>query len=355
MSFTNATVPGATARPTRSTRSSLTPRPPSGTASTPSGWPRSISARHGRCSRRRWSSPRALAARTTRLKIGTAVHVLPLSNPLRTAEEAATVDHISHGRFEFGIGRSGIPTSYERFGVPYAESRDRMLEQLEIIVKAWTEDSFSYQGTYFSYENVNLIPKPYQKPHPPVRVAVNSPDTFALAGRKGWPIFVAVRLGSLEELIEPLGEYRAAWREAGHPGQGSVSLRVPIFVAPTKEEALAIPRDSTMAFYRYLGERLVDSASSAGRARHRRTRGAGRAPRRHHVRGSAARQARVRHSGAGDRSPAAASSIARALGHPGRDELRSPGAQPAHPLVDAPLHGEGGAGAALRIRTRRFR
>jgi alkanesulfonate monooxygenase SsuD/methylene tetrahydromethanopterin reductase-like flavin-dependent oxidoreductase (luciferase family) len=206
----------------------------------------------------------ALAVRTTRLKIGTAVHVLPLSNPLRTAEEAATVDHISHGRFEFGIGRSGIPTSYERFGVPYGESRDRMLEQLEIILKAWTEDNFSYRGTYFSYENVNLIPKPYQKPHPPVRVAVNSPDTFALAGRKGWPIFVAVRLGSLEELIAPLGEYRAAWREAGHPGQGSVSLRVPIFVAPTKEEALSIPRESTMAFYRYLGGRLVDSASSAG-------------------------------------------------------------------------------------------
>jgi len=206
----------------------------------------------------------ALAARTTRLKIGTAVHVLPLSNPLRTAEEAATVDHISHGRFEFGIGRSGIPTSYERFGVPYAESRDRMLEQLEIIVKAWTEDTFSYHGTYFSYENVSLIPKPYQQPHPPIRVAVNSPDTFSLAGRKGWPIFVAVRLGSLEELIAPLGEYRAAWREAGHPGEGSVALRVPIFVAPTKAEALAIPRDSTMAFYRYLGERLVDSASSSG-------------------------------------------------------------------------------------------
>lgn len=206
----------------------------------------------------------ALAARTKVLKIGTAVHVLPLSNPLRTAEEAATVDHISRGRFEFGIGRSGIPTSYERFGVPYAESRDRMLEQLEIILKAWTQDTFSHEGTYFSYENVNLIPKPYQKPHPPVRMAVNSPDTFALAGRRGWPIFVAVRLGSLMELVEPLREYRAAWKEAGHPGEGSVALRVPIFVAPTREEALAIPRDSTMEFYRYLGGRLVDSASHAG-------------------------------------------------------------------------------------------
>jgi len=206
----------------------------------------------------------ALAARTTRLKIGSAVHVLPLGNPLRTAEEAATVDHISHGRFEFGIGRSGFPTTYERFGVPYGESRDRMFEQLEIILKAWTEDSFSHQGTYFSYEKVTVIPKPFQKPHPPIRVAVNSADTYALVGRMGWPIFVAVRLGSLTDLVEPLREYRAAWKAAGHPGEGSVALRLPVFVANTLDDALAIPRDSTMGFYRFLGERLVESAALAG-------------------------------------------------------------------------------------------
>ena len=206
----------------------------------------------------------ALAARTKRLKIGSAVHVLPLGNPLRTAEEAATVDHISHGRFEFGIGRSGFPITYERFGVPYGESRDRMFEQLEIILKAWTEENFSYKGTYFSYENITLIPKPYQQPHPPIRVAVNSPDTYALVGRMGWPIFVAVRLGSLTELIEPIRRYRAAWKEAGHPGEGSVALRLPVFVGKTLDEALSIPRDSTMGFYRFLGERLVESASRAG-------------------------------------------------------------------------------------------
>jgi alkanesulfonate monooxygenase SsuD/methylene tetrahydromethanopterin reductase-like flavin-dependent oxidoreductase (luciferase family) len=206
----------------------------------------------------------ALAARTERLKIGSAVHVLPLANPLRTAEEAATVDHISHGRFEFGIGRSGFPTTYETFGVPYGESRDRMFEQLEIILKAWSEDRFSYRGTYFAYENVAVIPKPYQKPHPPVRVAVNSADTYALVGRMGWPIFVAVRLGSLMDLVEPLREYRTAWKEAGHPGEGNVGLRLPVFVGRTRDEALSIPRDSTMGFYRYLGERLVDSASRAG-------------------------------------------------------------------------------------------
>src|SRR5262249_58807196 len=141
------------------------------------------------------------------------------------------------------IGRSGIPTSYERFGVPYAESRDRMLEHLEIVLKAWTEDTFSYTGTYFSYENVKLIPKPYQQPHPPIRVAVNSPDTFALAGRKGWPIFVAVRLGSLEELIAPLAEYRAAWREAGHAGEGGAGPGRRSLVAPTQAAAPQPPPD----------------------------------------------------------------------------------------------------------------
>ena len=206
----------------------------------------------------------ALAARTTRLKIGSAVHVLPLGNPLRTAEEAATVDQISHGRFEFGVGRSGFPATYERFGVPYGESRDRLFEQLEIIVKAWTEETFSHHGKYFSYENITLIPKPYQKPHPPIRIAVNSADTYALVGRMGWPIFVAVRLGSLVDLVEPLREYRAAWKEAGHPGDGDVALRMPVFVADTLEDALAIPRDSTMGFYRFLGERLIESASRAG-------------------------------------------------------------------------------------------
>src|ERR1700691_3270541 len=76
----------------------------------------------------------AIAARTERMKIGVAVQVLPLCNPLRIAEEAATVDQISHGRLIFGVGRSGVAKTYEAYGVPYAESRDRFAETLEIIL-----------------------------------------------------------------------------------------------------------------------------------------------------------------------------------------------------------------------------
>jgi hypothetical protein len=92
-----------------------------------------------------------IAARTKRIKIGTAVHVLPLTHPLRLAEETATVDVVSRGRFILGAGRSGNPRGYAAYGVPYSESRERFFDTLDILKKAWTEDSFSYKGKYYLF------------------------------------------------------------------------------------------------------------------------------------------------------------------------------------------------------------
>jgi alkanesulfonate monooxygenase SsuD/methylene tetrahydromethanopterin reductase-like flavin-dependent oxidoreductase (luciferase family) len=206
----------------------------------------------------------AIAARTKRMKIGTAVQVLPLCHPLRLAEEVATVDQISHGRLIFGVGRSGFPRTYEAYGVPYGESRDRFAETLEILKRAWTEPSFSYAGKYYSFDNVKVTPKPYQQPWPEIRVAANSADTFPQIAKLGHAVFVAVRLGTLEELEPNITAYRAAWKEAGHPGEGKVFLRAPVYVAETDEAAREEPEESIMYFYRYLGERLEDSASRAG-------------------------------------------------------------------------------------------
>ncbi|HEX3860768.1 MAG TPA: LLM class flavin-dependent oxidoreductase [Stellaceae bacterium] len=206
----------------------------------------------------------AIAARTKRMKIGTAVQVLPLCHPLRLAEEAATVDQISHGRLIFGVGRSGFPRTYEAYGVPYGESRDRFAETLEILKKAWTEDTFSYKGQYYNFDNVRLTPKPYQKPWPEIRVAANSADTFPAIAKLGHAVFVAVRLGTLEELEPNITAYRKAWKEAGHPGEGKVFLRAPVYVADTDKQAIEEPEESIMYFYRYLGERLEDSASRSG-------------------------------------------------------------------------------------------
>src|ERR1700744_3123105 len=131
----------------------------------------------------------AIPARTKRMKIGTAVQVLPLCHPLRLAEEVATVDHISHGRIIFGVGRSGFPRVYQAYGVSYAESRERFGEVLEILKRAWTQERFSFHGKFYNFSDVYLVPKPYQKPYPEIRVAATSPDTYPANGAQGNPIF----------------------------------------------------------------------------------------------------------------------------------------------------------------------
>ena len=206
----------------------------------------------------------AIASRTKRVKIGIAVQVLPLCHPLRLAEEVATVDHISQGRLIFGVGRSGFPRTYMAYGVPYGESRERFTETLEILKKAWTQETFSHHGEFHSFDNVHLVPKPLQKPYPEIRVAATNAETFATNGTAGYPIFAAVRLGTLSELGPNIREYRAAWRAAGHPGEGRVYLRVPVYVADTEAQAVSEPRASIMDFYAALGKQLEESAQLEG-------------------------------------------------------------------------------------------
>jgi alkanesulfonate monooxygenase SsuD/methylene tetrahydromethanopterin reductase-like flavin-dependent oxidoreductase (luciferase family) len=206
----------------------------------------------------------AIAAMTKRMRIGIAVQVLPLCHPVRIAEEATTVDQISHGRLIMGVGRSGFPRTYQAYGISYAESRERFAEVLEILKRAWTQERFSYDGHYYHFDNVCVVPKPYQAPYPELRIAVNSPDTFEATGAQGYPIFVATRLGDLNELVPNLQVYRNAWAAAGHPGNGKVFLRVPVYVAATEAQALSEPEESVMHFYRYLGQRIEESATLEG-------------------------------------------------------------------------------------------
>jgi alkanesulfonate monooxygenase SsuD/methylene tetrahydromethanopterin reductase-like flavin-dependent oxidoreductase (luciferase family) len=191
----------------------------------------------------------AIAARTRRLHVGTAVQVLPLNHPLRIAEEVATVDHISRGRFEFGIGRSGVVRTYDVYGVPYAESQARFREALEIIRLGWRGEPFSYQGQFYRVDNATVVPRPYQVPHPPIRMATTSDETFPLAGRLGLPIFIGLRTTEISDLQAQLAPYRQAWREAAHPGEPSVYLRIPVYASPTAEGAREEPRASMSAFF----------------------------------------------------------------------------------------------------------
>lgn len=206
----------------------------------------------------------SIATRTQRLRIGMAVYVLPLNNPLRIAEEVATVDQISEGRFDFGIGRSGFARSYDIYGVPYAESHDRFREALDVILQAWQGEPFSYAGEFYQVNNATVAPLPYQRPHPPLRMAATTAETFPRAGADGFPIFVGLRGMDIPELRHNLKAYRQAWRDAGHDGDGNVSLRVPVYVGLTQAGAVEEPFESIQAYFGRMGRLYEAESGSAG-------------------------------------------------------------------------------------------
>ncbi|HXQ50159.1 MAG TPA: LLM class flavin-dependent oxidoreductase [Stellaceae bacterium] len=208
----------------------------------------------------------AIAARTSRIKIGIAVQVLPLCHPLRLAEEVATVDQLSRGRLIFGVGRSGVVQTYDAYNVPYAESRDRFAETLDIVKRAWTEPRFSYRGKYLSFDDVTVVPQPYQKPHPPIRMAASTSDTYAMIGELGLPIFASARTVTWTDTAAAIRRYRAAYAAAGHPGKGEVYVSVPIYLAESEARALSDPERSVMRFYQYQADLQAESAARSGAA-----------------------------------------------------------------------------------------
>jgi alkanesulfonate monooxygenase SsuD/methylene tetrahydromethanopterin reductase-like flavin-dependent oxidoreductase (luciferase family) len=204
----------------------------------------------------------AIATRTSRLRVGTAVLLLPLGHPVRLAEEVATLDHLSHGRLDLGIGRSSFPRSYEGYNIAYEESRARFREYLDVMRLAWTQERFSYSGTFYTFRDVELIPKPYQHPHPPLHHAATTRETFAAIGTLGFPLLVGLASAAMSELAEGIAEYQAAWHEAGHPGQGEVRLRLPIYVAEDMERARSEPQASAMPYYERVRQAYLRSANT---------------------------------------------------------------------------------------------
>jgi alkanesulfonate monooxygenase SsuD/methylene tetrahydromethanopterin reductase-like flavin-dependent oxidoreductase (luciferase family) len=184
----------------------------------------------------------ALARETTRLRLGTAVSLLPFENPLRKAEDFAMLDILSGGRLNFGVGRGIIHKHFEGFRVSMQESRARYEEALEIIEQAWTQESFSYEGQFWQIPALSLSPKPIQRPHPPIYRGVVSPEAFATAGAKGHgALFVPWLTPEAEKGVE---RYRASLRAHGHSAVPSVFVFF-LFVDQDYRQALAEAREIT--------------------------------------------------------------------------------------------------------------
>jgi natural product biosynthesis luciferase-like monooxygenase protein len=216
-----------------------------------------VGEHHFQPSQRVFPSPQmtlaAISQRTKRLRLGTGVNVLPVNDPVRLAEDLAELDLLSHGRVCLGAGRGYQPHEFAGFNIPMESSRERFWECLEIIHKAWTQENFSYKGKFYHYQDIALLPRPVQKPHPPIWVAAASPGSAEEIARRGYAFSAApfASSPSPEEVAQQLSRYRQAFVEAGH-GEPPTDLPHVFWthVADTTDQAL---REAEIGMKRKLG------------------------------------------------------------------------------------------------------
>jgi len=134
----------------------------------------------------------AVGLQTTRIRVVTGIMNIcaPVNHPVRVAEQIALIDILTHGRVELGTGRGSGSTEVNTFGLMNEDTRDHWEEAIRAIPKMWTQDLFSWKGKYFSVPERNILPKPVQKPHPPMWVTSSNPETVETAGRLGLGVAV---------------------------------------------------------------------------------------------------------------------------------------------------------------------
>lgn len=178
-----------------------------------------------------------VAAKTERIRIGPAVFVLPYWNPVRLAEDVATLDLLSGGRIEFAVGSGYRVEEFRGFNVPPGESREMAQEALRLVLELWKGEPVTFQGKYYHVEELVITPLPKQKPHPPVWYGANSLETIDYAARHGYNWMTASTLLDVNAIAERRRYYEEALRRYGRdPSQARVYAHVPTYVHPAGYE-----------------------------------------------------------------------------------------------------------------------
>jgi alkanesulfonate monooxygenase SsuD/methylene tetrahydromethanopterin reductase-like flavin-dependent oxidoreductase (luciferase family) len=210
-----------------------------------------------------------LAARTTGIRLGTAVVVLPWHNPVLIAEQAATLDLLSGGRFDFGVGKGYRHSEFEGFSIPIEEATERFEEAMTVIRKAWTtEGRFSHHGKRWRFENIMVEPVPLQKPHPPLWLAAGRPESLRYAAREGYNLLLD-QFQTFEVILERLDIFKQALQLAGRTYDPlGVAVARGLFIARNEEEreaaiaARAKSQEVMNAFATTAGQKLKSSMAS---------------------------------------------------------------------------------------------
>lgn len=182
----------------------------------------------------------AALQRTARMRFGNYVNVLPFHHPLRLAAEAAMLDNLAQGRFDFGIGKGVRPGEFTKLGLDFAEATVMTEEAVEIVLKVWRGDTASHEGRFWRFPELSLRPRPFQRPHPPLHMVASRPASAARGGARGWP--VAMHFTPTEVVARCVEEYHAALAARPEPpGDGPYRPRLLLcretYVAETPDAA----------------------------------------------------------------------------------------------------------------------
>jgi alkanesulfonate monooxygenase SsuD/methylene tetrahydromethanopterin reductase-like flavin-dependent oxidoreductase (luciferase family) len=160
-----------------------------------------------------------LAGRPERKRHGTAVVVLPWHNPVLLAEQVATLDLLSNGRFDFGIGKGYRPPEFSGFSIPIEEATERFEETLAFLRQAWAaKDRFSYHGRRWHFENIVIEPRPVQQPHPPLWMGAGSFESIRRAAQQGFNLLLD-QIAPVDLIIERVATYRKESSQLGRPSR----------------------------------------------------------------------------------------------------------------------------------------
>ena len=185
-----------------------------------------------------------LAAKTTRLRVGTAVIVVPLHHPLVIAEEIATLDQLAGGRVDIGLGRGYQHYEFERLGLELDTARARWEESVDIILKAFTGEPFTYAGKLFQIPETTIFPQPLQKPHPPIWVTAQSPESVEATVRRGFNLLT----GGFGVPIERMADFRRQFdrliSELKPSRMPAVGVQRAVYVTENAADALAAAEEA---------------------------------------------------------------------------------------------------------------
>ena len=205
-----------------------------------------------------------LAARTERIHLGSGIFNVtpPVNHPARVAERVAMLDHLSHGRFEFGMGRGSSTTEQAGFGIDDPDLTKEMFDEVVAEFRhMWADGEYSHDGRFFSMPPRNVLPKPYTLPHPPMWVAAGSPSTFEKAGRMGLGV-LCFTMGGPEQIAPLIATYKEAIKHADPVGgyvNDNVMVTTQLLCLEDRDRVRDLACNLTMGYQNSLLFRYLDT------------------------------------------------------------------------------------------------